>query len=135
MTKTLIDSALDALLLEVANFGSQMHLCRLAPISYHEAVNSVTQNTSGVSMGQKTLTLSMGAGTYSAQNGDVSGRKVAVMSQTSITLSETGNVNHLAIVSVTRSALLLVTTVTSQAVTAGNTAATSMFDLEARDPT
>jgi len=135
MTKFVVDSAMDAHLLEIANYGIAMQLCRLAPISYHEAVKTVTENSSGVALGKKTLTLSAGQGTYSLQNGDTSGRKCAVMSQSSITLSETANANHLALVSDARSALLLVTTVTSQAVTAGNTAATSMFDLEVRDPT
>lgn len=134
MTKTLINTANDALLNELANYGETMHLCRLAPLDYNQAVQTVTQNQSGVALGKKTLTKSMGSGTYSAQAGDVSGRKVSVMSQSAITLSESANCNHLAIVSDTRSALLLVTTVTSQAVTAGNTAATSMFDLEARAP-
>jgi len=135
MTKTVVQTIQNSALFELANFGNKMHLCRLAPISYAEAVQTVTQNQSGVALGAVTLTLSFGAGTYSLQNGAVSGRRATVVSQSAITLSETANANHLAIVSDTRSALLLVTTVTSQAVTAVNQAATSMFDLEVRDPT
>ncbi len=135
MVKTVIDSAMDAHLNEIANFGDRMTICRLAPIDYNEANQSITQATSGKSLGQQTLTLSNGLGTYSFQTGDTSGRKAQVVEQTSITLSETANANHLALLSTVRSALLLVTTITSQAVTAGNTATVQTFDLEVRDPT
>ena len=134
MTKSIISSIQQIALMQLANNGDRMTLCRLAPLNYAEANQSVTQSTSGVSMGPKTLTKSLGLGTYSAQAGDTSGRKVSVMSQSSITFSETGNVNHVAILDTVNSALLLVTTVTSQAVTAGNTGITSMFDFEVRDP-
>lgn len=135
MAKTIVTSAYEDHLMHIANFGIRATLCRLAPINYHEAVTTVTQNTSGVALGEKTLTLSLNAGTYITTVGLTSGRRLNVAAQTSITLSETANCNHLAIVSNTRSALLLVTTVTSQAVTAGNTAQTSAFNLEVRDPT
>ena len=134
MTKTIVTSAYEDHLLHIANFGIRMTLCRVAPINYAEAVLTVTQNTSGVALGEKTLTLSNNGATYNTTTGLTSGRRLNVAAQTSITLSETANANHLAIVSNTRSALLLVTTVTSQAVTAGNTAQTSAFNLEVRDP-
>jgi len=135
MTKTVITSAHEAHLLQIANFGEAMHVNRLAPTTYHEAVTSLTGNTSGTSLMRKTLTLSLGAGTYVTTVGLVSGRRLFTNTQASITVSETGNANHLAVVSDTRSALLLVTTITSQAVTAGNTAQVNAFNLEVRDPT
>ena len=55
--------------------------------------------------------------------------------QASITVSLTANANHLAVVSDARSALMLVTEITSQAVTLGNTATVQAWDLEVRDPT
>jgi hypothetical protein len=98
-------------------------------------VTTVTQNQSGVALMQQTLTTSLGLGTYVSTAGLVSGRRLNVATQATITVSETANANHLAIVSTVRSALLLVTTVTSQAVTAGNQATVSSFNLEVRDPT
>lgn len=135
MAKSVISSAHEAHLLQIANFGDAMHVCRLAPISYHEAVLSSTQNTSGTALMRKALTLSLGAGTYITTVGQVSGRRLFVNTQASITVSESGNANHLAVVSDTRSALLLVTTITSQQVTGGNTAQVNAFNLEVRDPT
>lgn len=135
MTKTVVTSAYQDQLMHIANFGDRMTICRLAPLNYAEAVLTVTQNTSGVALMQSALTTSLGLGTYSSQVGLVSGRRVHVATQATMTVSETANANHLAIVSTVRSALLLVTTLTSQAVTAGNQATASSFNLEIRDPT
>jgi len=135
MTKSVVTSAYEDGLRHIANFGQTMHLCRVAPLDYNQAVQTATQAQSGVALGKSTLTLSVNQGTYTTTTGLTSGRRLNITTQTTITLSETANANHLAIVSDTRSALLLVTTITSQAVTAGNTAATSSFNLEIRDPT
>ena len=135
MIKTVTDSANDAHLLEIANFGDAVHINRLAPTNYHEAVTTLSQNTSGTALLRNTLTLSDGAGDWTIGEGDTDGRKVNLAQQATITISETDNANHLSIVSDVRSALLLVTTVTSQAVTAANTATINTFDLEVRDPT
>jgi hypothetical protein len=135
MVKSVVTSAYEDHLMHIANFGNRLTVCRLAPINYHEAVTTVTQNQSGVALMQQTLTTSLGLGTYVSTAGLVSGRRLNVATQATITVSETANANHLAIVSTVRSALLLVTTVTSQAVTAGNQATVSSFNLEVRDPT
>ena len=79
--------------------------------------------------------LSDGAGDWTIADGDTSGRKATLAEQATLTVSLGGNANHLAVVSDARSALLLVTEITSQAVTAGNTATIQTFDLEVRDPT
>ena len=132
--KTVIDSAMDAHLLEIVNFGDAVTICNSAPPDYHAAV-TVASATSGSALLKKTLTLSDGAGSWAIADGDVSGRKATMSEQATIPVSETSNANHLAIVSDARSALLLVTTVTSQAVTQGNTATIQAFDIEVRDPT
>ena len=134
MVKTVIDSAMDAHLLEIVNFGATLHVCTSAPPDYQGAV-LVAANNSGSSLLAHTLTLSDTGGDWTLANGDVSGRKATLAEQATITVSATGNANHLAIVSDTRSALLVVTEITSQALTAGNTATVQTFDLEVRDPT
>lgn len=134
MTKTAIDSIHDAALLEVVNFGDRITITTSAAVDYHSAV-TVADATSGAALGAIALTLSDGAGDWTISVGDVSGRKANLAQQTSITISLTANANHVAVVSDARSALLLVTEVTSQAVTLGNTATINTFDLEVRDPT
>ena len=132
MTKSAVDSLSQAYLNELINLGDQMNVCYQAPTSYTEAV---VESGTGFSIGVKTLTLSEGQGTYTSADGDSSGRKVTVAQQTSITMSYDANANHIAIVSTANSALLIVTSLTSQAVVAGNSATVSAFDLEVRDPT
>ena len=134
MTKTAVDSIHDAALLELVNFGDRLTITVSAAVDYHSAV-TVADATSGAALGTIALTLSDGAGDWALSDGDVSGRKANLAQQTSITISLTANANHLAVVSDARSALLIVTSVTSQAVTLGNTATVNTFDLEVRDPT
>lgn len=66
-------------------------------------------------------------------NGDVSGRKVTKNLENGLTVTNTGTVLFAALC--TESVLLYVTTVTSQVVTAGNTANTPAFKIEFTDPT
>ena len=134
MVKFVTDSADDAHLLEIANFGDRITFCSSDPPDYHAAV-TVADATSGAALGTAVLTLSDGAGDWDLADGDVSGRKLTLAEQASITVSLTANANHAAVVSDARSALLLVTEITSQAVTQGNTATIQTFDLEVRDPT
>ncbi len=135
MTKSIVSSAQVSNINEIANYGERLFINAVAPINYTEAVVGLGVTTSGTALGAATLTKSLGAGSFSLQNGVTSGKRLTIMSLSTIPVSVTGNANHVAIVSDTRSALLLVTSLTSQAVTAGNTAQTSSFDLEVRDPT
>jgi hypothetical protein len=69
-------------------------------------------------------------------DGDVSGRKVRVNAQTGISVTNSGTAQHIALVKNTSTtALLYVTTTTSQALTAGNTVNTPVWDIEILDPT
>lgn len=128
MAKSVADAVLDAALNYLANNGDRIDICSQQPTTYAEA-------TSTYSLGNTTMTLGPGNGDYStAANGDVSGRKITVLAQTGISITATGTATHIAITDGS-AALLYVTTCTSQAVTSGNTADLSAWDVEIADPT
>ncbi len=66
-------------------------------------------------------------------NGDESGRKIVVPSVADISVTNTGDENHVALISA--DTLLYVTTSTQQTLTAGNTVTTPAWDIELEDPT
>lgn len=78
----------------------------------------------------------LSAGDYTIGDGDSSGRKITIAQQTSITVSATGNGNHVALVEVSAgvTTLYYVTTATSQELTSGNTLTVNSFDIEIADP-
>lgn len=65
--------------------------------------------------------------------GDTSGRKLAFNGKSGDTVDSSGTCNHVAVTSGTE--LLLNTTVTGQALTAGNALTYGAFDWEIQDPT
>lgn len=127
MARSVNDAVLDAALNYIADNGDRIDICATQPTTYAEA-------TSTNSLGTTTLTLGAGNGDYTLANGDVSGRKLTVAAQTGISITSTGTADHLAITNGTDT-LIYVTTITSQAVTSGNTADTSAWDIEIEDPT
>lgn len=70
---------------------------------------------------------------FTIANGDVSGRKCTIAAQTGVPVDTSGTATHLALIDGSR--LLYVTTVTSQALVAGNTVNTPAWDVEIADPT
>ncbi|MEM6681800.1 MAG: hypothetical protein AAF607_06135 [Pseudomonadota bacterium] len=120
MAKTVDDSVFDAGLNVIAG-ATTLHFCSGAPSNFAAV--------SGLSL----ASVAVDAGDFSIANGDTSGRKVTVASQSGVSVSGSGTVNHAALV--TGSALLLVTEIGAQAVTSGNTIASNAFDFELRDPT
>lgn len=71
---------------------------------------------------------------FTIGDGDASGRKAAVSAFSSLNCSMSGTAGGVAITS-SGSALLLVTTCTTQALTSGNTVTIPTFDFEIADPT
>lgn len=121
------DAVMDAALDYIANNGGRMDICATQPTTYTEA-------TSTKSLGSTTLTTGAGNGDYTKANGDTSGRKLTVAAQAGISIGTSGTADHLAITDGSAT-LIYVTTITSQAVTSGNTADTSAWDIEIADPT
>lgn len=119
----LSDNVLDDGLQYITDNGGALHICSQEPTSYTEA----------------TVTYSLGSKTSptigSPENGDSSGRKVVVSAITDGSVSATGTATHYAIVKTTATTELLATqTVTSQAVTSGNTFTTNALDITIPDP-
>ena len=126
MAKSILNDVLDAALGEIAKAGS-MAICSQQPTTRTEALVAYALATHALTTGD-------GAGDYTIGDGDTSGRKIAVAQQTGVTFTATGTANHIALCDATR--LLLVTTCTSQVISAtGNTATVPTFDDEILDPT
>ena len=125
MAKFINDVVLDAQLEKVAT-GTNIHLCSSQPTTKTEADTTYQ-------LASSTLTTGDGNGDYTIANGDVNGRKITISQQTGINVDNSGTGTHLAIVDATN--VLLVTTITSQAVTAATTITFNAFDYSTSDPT
>lgn len=124
MAKLTDDSVLDAALNVVKNNATQEVVCSAQPTNYTEA-------TATYKLAIKTgLIPSSFTGPV---NGDVSGRKLTVNSQSGITVDSSGTANHIALCSGT--VLLYVTTCTAQVLTVGNTVTIPSWKFEIADPT
>lgn len=123
MAKFLDDSLYDAALNVVKNTATEMYLCSSQPADRAAAITASLGSKTGLTSGSFTGPV----------NGDVSGRKLTKNAESGISATGTGNVTHNVLCS--GSLLLSVTTVTSQAVTAGNTINTPAYDIEFLDVT
>jgi hypothetical protein len=124
MAKFVNDEVMDAALAEIAE-GNILTVCSAQPTNRTEAITTYK-------LADVTLTPGDGNGDFTIANGDTNGRKVTIAQQDNIPVDSSGNATHIAICDGTR--LLLVTTCTSQALTAGNTVTTPAFDDEIADP-
>ena len=130
MGKSVLDAVLDAALNYVKTNGNKLTVCTSEPTTYAKATN-----TPATSSGYRLADVVTSAGDYTGPaNGDTSGRKVTVAAQSSISVDATGTAAHVAIVDTSSSALLYVTTCTSQSLTSGNKVNTPAWDIEIRDP-
>lgn len=124
MAKSVHNDVLDAALNYIKNNGTRLCLCSAEPTTYTEAIT--TYKLADVDITSVNYT--------GPADGDVSGRKLSVNAQSGVTVDSTGTSTHLAIVDVTNTKLLYVTTHTSQALTAGNTVNIGAWDIEIADP-
>lgn len=123
MAKTVDDSVLDGAI-AVIKTATQLCLCSAQPTTYAQATATY----------MLVLKTGLTAGSFTGPvAGDVSGRKVTKTAETGITVTNTGAAIFAALCS--GSVLLYVTTITSQVVTAGNTANTPAFKVEFTQPT
>lgn len=65
-------------------------------------------------------------------DGDVSGRKITVNQQTGLTVSASGDADHVCLT--TAASLLYITTATLQTLTSGNSLTVNAWDVEVLDP-
>ncbi len=123
MAKIVDDSVLDGALNIIKNNVTGISVCSTQPTTRTEAITTYMLAT-------KTITSTDCTGPV---NGDVSGRKLTLNQQATITITNSGTAQHIALTSATT--LLYVTTCTSQALTSGNTVTIPAWKIEIADPT
>lgn len=124
MAKFTDDSVLDAALAKVAT-ATRMVVTSAQPANF--------AGIAAVALADVVLTAGVGNGDYTTAAGDTSGRKLTVAAQSSVPVDASGTATHVCLDDGTT--LLHVTTVTSQALTSGNTVNVGAFDVEFADVT
>jgi hypothetical protein len=124
MAKFTADAVLDAACAKIAT-ATRMVVTSAQPANF--------AGIAAVALADVVLTAGDGNGDYVIANGDTSGRKVTVGAQTGVTVDSSGSATHVCLDDGTT--LLHVTTVTTQALTAGNTVNVAAFDVEFADVT
>jgi hypothetical protein len=124
MAKLLPDGIMDIMLAEMRKVVTGISVCSTQPTTYaHATATYKLADTNGLTSSAFTL-----------DNGDTSGRKIAMKANNTLTVDATGTAAHIAWWSTTGSGLLvLVTTCTTQALTTGNTVNIPAHDFEIRD--
>lgn len=121
MSKFVSTTVLDAALDKIAT-ATIMTVCSAQPTTRTEAVTTY-----------ELADVVMASGDFTKANGDVSGRKVTVAAKSGVPVDNSGSATHIALCDA--STLLYVTTITSQSVTAGNTANIGTWKVEIANPT
>lgn len=119
MAKLVAAAVLDAALDKVAT-STRMVICSTQPTNF--------AGIAAVNLGQVT----MSGADFTKSAGTTSGRKTTVAAKSGISITASGTATHLSLDDGTT--LLYVTTITSQAVTSGNTASTGAWTVEIADP-
>jgi hypothetical protein len=123
MAKSVSNDVLDGAFDIIKDNCTRVTLCSAEPTTYAEG--NATYALADVTVDSSDFTIA---------DGDSSGRKVTVAAQNGVTVDSTGTATHVALLDVSGTRLLYVTTCTSQAVTSGNTANIPAFDIEIADP-
>ena len=124
MAKSVHDDMLDGALNIIKNGATRISVCSTQPTTFTEAVTTYM-------LAIKTITSTDFTG---PANGDSSGRKLTSNQHTAISITNSGNAQHVAFCDFSNSKLLLVTTCTAQELTAGNTVTIPTFKDEIADP-
>lgn len=125
MAKWLNDGVLDEPLDYLAANGTRMVVCSAQPTTYVEA--NATYALADVTMS---------SGDFTKANGTTDGRKVTVAAKSGVLIDASGTATHVALLNVSGSLLLAVTTCTSQALVANgsNTVNVPAWAIEFGDP-
>lgn len=122
MGKLVHDDVLDGALNIIKNNATIITVCNAQPTTRTEAITTF-----------KLADDTVASTDFTVANGDTSGRKITVAQRSNVPIDTSGTATHVAICDGTR--LLLVTTCTSQPLTAGGTVTIPAFDDEIADPT
>ncbi|PKN71203.1 MAG: hypothetical protein CVU54_01920 [Deltaproteobacteria bacterium HGW-Deltaproteobacteria-12] len=128
MAKLVADAVLDAALQYLEDNVDWISVCEGAPTTYEHA-----HSNKGTGAG-KALAHSA-TPTFTGPADDTSGRKTTVDEEAANTIDVSGTADHIALCDISASALLYVTTCTSQALTAGNTVTIPAWKISIADPT
>lgn len=123
MAKKVEDHFMDAYL-------NQLDNCTTLHVTSAEPANHA--GIAAVSLASVAMTAGAGNGDYTIANGDVSGRKLTVLQQSSISITASGTATHVVLTDATN---IWCTTCTGQALTSGGTVTVNAFDAEIADPT
>lgn len=124
MGKSVHNDVLDGALNIIKNNCTRQVACSTEPTTFTEA--NVTYALADVTMA---------SGDFTIADGDTNGRKVTMAAKSAVTVDAGGSFAHVALLDVTNSKLLYVTTGTGQTLTAGNTCNFPAWDIELADPT
>lgn len=123
MAKSVHDDVLDGALNVLKTSATRMVLCSAEPTTY-------TQGNATYALADVT----MASGDFTIANGDTSGRKLTVAAKAAVAVDAAGTGTHIALLDVTNSKLLYVTTTASTAVASGGTVDIGTWKIELADP-
>ncbi len=129
MAKFAHNDVLDALGKFLQSNGNKLSVCEGAPTTYEHA-----NSNKGTGTGKVLSSTALVSGNYSFAD-DTSGRKVTIAEQADITVDQTGDADHVAVVDTVNEELLFVTTCTLQTLTATNTVTFPAWKINVQDPT
>lgn len=124
MAKLVDDSVLDGALNVIKNNATQISVCSTQPTTYTQAITTYM-------LAKKSTLISTD---FTVADNTGGGRKVTVAQQASISVTNTGNAEHIALCGAA-SVLYYVTTCTLQGLTAGNTVTIPAWNVAIGDPT
>jgi hypothetical protein len=124
MGKSVHNDVLDAALNYIKDNATRIAVCSTEPTTYTELI---TTNMLSV----KTISSSDFTG---PADGDTNGRKITSNQHANVSVTNSGTAQHVGLGDSANSKLLLVTTCTSQVLTAGNTVTIPAWDDEIADP-
>ncbi len=125
MAKFTPDAILDKMADYILSVATRLVVCSTQPTTFTEA--NATYALADVTIDSSD---------FVKANGDTNGRKVTVSAQNGVLIDASGTALHVALLNVSGSELLYVTTCTSQALTANgtNTVNVPAWDIELADP-
>ena len=124
MAKSVNDDVIDAALNYVKTNCTRLTLCSSEPTTFAEANSTFAL-----------ADVTVDATDFTIAAGDVSGRKLTIAEQTGFVVDTTGTATHVALLDVSNSKLLYVSTTTSTALSASRSVNLLSFDIEILKPT
>ena len=122
MGKRTEDIVLDAALNYLKTNGAKLCVCSSEPTTYAAATTTY-----------KLASVAINSTDFTGPADDTSGRKITVTAQSSISVTASGSAQHIALV--TASALMNVTTCSTQSLTASNAVSVPAWETAIADPT